>query len=110
VSISSRTPEGEWAHCPVCRTKIIVEPSILFGDVVCLKCGRIVWFIQFSNEVKIFEPETKLPVNRRFLNALARRLCVTPDAIEDNPQLLRSLNLDSLDHVELTMEMEEEFD
>jgi hypothetical protein len=43
MSISSRTPEGSPGRCPVCNQLFRLEPSLLTGDVVCPRCGALVW-------------------------------------------------------------------
>jgi hypothetical protein len=42
--ISSRTPEGEDNHCPVCDNVLRLEPSRPPGDAPCPCCGVLVWF------------------------------------------------------------------
>ncbi len=42
--ISSRTPEGEPAVCPICDTAFTAEPSDPGGDAPCPSCGHLLWF------------------------------------------------------------------
>src|SRR5215212_7529409 len=42
--ISSRTPEGDPHHCPVCQTAFRLEPSPGTRDAPCPACGVLVWF------------------------------------------------------------------
>src|SRR5262249_16413716 len=42
--ISSRTPEGQPNHCPVCKTELRIEPSDPAGDAPCPRCGHLLWF------------------------------------------------------------------
>jgi len=42
--ISSRTPEGEPNHCPICHHDVIVDPSLPFGDGPCPHCGCLLTF------------------------------------------------------------------
>ncbi len=41
--ISSRTPEGEPARCPICGVLDAIEPSLLGGDAPCPSCGHLLW-------------------------------------------------------------------
>ncbi len=44
MTISSRTPEGEPAVCPICDAAFTAEPSQPGGDAPCPCCGHLVWF------------------------------------------------------------------
>ncbi len=44
VEASSRTPEGQPSHCPVCGKDLRVDPSRPPGDAPCPHCGSLVWF------------------------------------------------------------------
>jgi hypothetical protein len=41
---SSRTPEGQPNHCPVCGRRVKVEPSRPADDAPCPHCGHLLWF------------------------------------------------------------------
>ena len=84
MTISSRTPEGEPHRCAICGELAITETSQPLGDSVCPRCGALL--------IKLGE-ELGLPADR-----------VSPDLS------LKELGADSLDVVELVMELEEEFD
>lgn len=85
MNISSRTPEGLPHRCPLCGEVANLEPAWPGGDAVCPRCGQLVWWIR--------------------------------DRIGDDERLaalLKALTsesgLDSIDMVELIMELEEEMD
>ncbi|MFN0198778.1 MAG: phosphopantetheine-binding protein [Planctomycetaceae bacterium] len=80
MTISSRTPEGLPHRCPVCGEMVTIEPSIDTGDAPCPKCGQLLWWFQ-----------------KRYSD-----VTLSTDLIDE-------LQLDSLDVVELTMELEGEF-
>ena len=80
MTISSRTPEGEPHCCRICGEVAALEVSEPSGDCVCPACGSLLWRIR----------------DRIGGEALARFV--------DEPEL------DSLDMVELVMELEDEFD
>jgi acyl carrier protein len=91
--ISSRTPEGMPNECPVCQKTLCIEPSSPVGDAPCPHCGSLLWFVNLTSRIRVFSRE-EIPLTKRKL-------------IEK----LASLRLsdDSLDRVELVMELEEEF-
>ena len=73
-----------------------IDPSEPAGDAPCPQCGHLLWFDQSD-------------LRRRVLESLARRFSRDPDAIDlDAP--LSDLGGDSLDVVELVMDLEEEFE
>jgi anti-sigma B factor antagonist len=55
--VSSRTPEGQPNHCPVCGSQLRIEPSDPAGDAPCPRCGHLVWFAwQDSGDVQVIRP------------------------------------------------------
>ncbi|MEM9660399.1 MAG: phosphopantetheine-binding protein [Planctomycetota bacterium] len=110
MSISSRTPEGEPNRCPVCLASIVIEPSSVFGDAVCPRCGSLLWFLNLPTEARVFERSDSDEVRNRVAAIVARQLGVDPRRVEENEALLNGLGADSLDVVELVMDLEEELD
>jgi acyl carrier protein len=88
VTISSRTPEGEPLRCPVCRKVDRLEPSFPGGDACCPNCGHLLQVLRDKIGAKLGLSPEELPLT----NSLA-------DVVGD-----------SLDVVELVMELEEELD
>jgi anti-anti-sigma factor len=55
--ISSRTPEGQSNHCPVCGSHIKIEPSDPPGDAPCPRCGHLLWFAwEDFGDVEVIRP------------------------------------------------------
>ena len=86
--ISSRTPDGSPHQCPICRKNVRVEPSNPAGDAPCPNCGHLL---------------------RWFRVHLADKLGVNPDQVTPGNSLIEDFLADSLDMVELVLELEEEF-
>ena len=105
--VSSRTPEGRPHRCPVCGAEVRIEPSVLFGDAPCPRCGSLLWFTNVP-EPRLYEHGKAEGLRRRLCERVAEMLGVSADAIERDAYFIRSLDLDSLDVVELVMELEEE--
>ena len=88
MSVSSRTPEGDPHRCAICGELAVTERSEPLGDSVCPRCG--VLFLPFQTTFS-----QQLGIDRRR---------ITPETT------LKELGADSLDTVELVMELEEELD
>lgn len=43
--ISSRTPEGRSARCPLCGASVCIEPSYPAADAPCPSCGHLLFFV-----------------------------------------------------------------
>ena len=82
--ISSRTPEGLPNRCPICGGEFDLEPSLPTGDAPCPQCGHLLWWFQQKFD----------------------RL----DRVDANTRFVEELKADSLDVVELVMELEDEFE
>ncbi|WP_315861187.1 phosphopantetheine-binding protein [Anatilimnocola floriformis] len=80
--ISSRTPEGSPLHCPICGERTAIEPS-LQGDACCPSCGNLLGW--FGNKLGL-------------------------PAISPDLEWAADLGFDSIETVELAMQLEEEFE
>lgn len=89
MTISSRTPEGQPLRCDVCGAMAVVETSLDLGDATCPACGNLLWRLRL-----------------RF----ASEFGVSSDDVRLATQLQRDLGAESLDVVELVMELEDEFE
>ncbi len=87
-SNSSRSPEGSSKQCPVCDLMFSAENSI-GGDDSCPSCTELLWWFQNDSQViqPFLESDSPLAGDSRF----------------------DSLAMDSLDVMELIMEIEDEF-
>ena len=84
MTISSRTPEGIPGHCPICNARVVVEPSQPLGDAPCPHCGHLLWLT-------------------------GSRVGADPESILRTLMDYRNTLEDSLDIVELVMQVDEEF-
>ena len=88
--VASRTPEGLPNRCPICGNSFQIEPSHLTDDAPCPSCGQLLWWFQHSyGDV---------------------RESITVESVLVESAFADDLKADSLDIVELVMELEEEFD
>jgi len=95
VTVSSRTPEGMPTDCPLCGAKTNIEFSDPAGDALCPNCGHLLWA----------SAQLLQSVIQMYANALG----TAPDAIHANTRF-NDLGADSLDTIEMVMELEEECD
>ena len=116
-NVSSLTPEGEPNHCPVCGSDVCVEPSRPPGDAPCPRCGTLLWFNRTANETWFYEAAKLGPIFDALRDVLATYLGMPAAEIRLTTPLRRAsdpfaaeVGIDSLDLVELTMEIEEDFD
>ncbi len=89
---------------------MVVEPSIFLGDATCPRCGQLLWFIQSPITTRFFAFHDSSPTRERIIAFVANQLGVDRAKVLNNATLLNDLGADSLDKVELVMELEEEFD
>ncbi|MFN7292202.1 MAG: acyl carrier protein [Pirellula sp.] len=94
MTVSSRTPEGVPSRCILCGKDIQVEFSDPGNDATCPHCGHLI--------VKSAE------LLDQFQSFWERTRGVSIQAI-DLPQQLLAMGNDSLEAVELVMQLEEEF-
>ena len=108
--ISSRTPEGIPNRCPVCGSDVCIEPSLLCGDAPCPRCGTLLWFLNLADKSIVVERESSEAMRQRVTRLIAEQLGVEPESLGPDVQFVNDLGADSLDMVDLVMELEEEFD
>ncbi|PQO46087.1 phosphopantetheine-binding protein [Blastopirellula marina] len=110
MTISSRTPEGEPGHCPICQAHVVIEPSILIGDAPCPQCGHLLWFFQTPEQVRFFDTEQTQTKRYRLVKRVAEQLGISPTQLLAGEIPIKDLAVDSLDVLELVMEAEEELE
>ena len=106
-SVSTRTPEGESNRCPVCRNRVQLFPSQPFGDAPCPNCGHLLWFINSKSSGEILFPAAEEVIRKRFEELLDERFGDRRSEIFSRSRFIEDLGLDSLDVVELVMQLEE---
>lgn len=79
MNISSRTPEGEPFRCDICGDAFRMESSPGIGDATCPRCGQLVGWFRHKY------------------------------GIPDDEDFAKQMGMDSLDVVEMAMEVEDHF-
>jgi len=95
VTVSSRTPEGLPSECPLCGATANIEFSAPAQDAPCPNCGHLLWA----------SAQLVQSVTQRYADSFG----TAPGAINADTRF-SDLGADSLDTVEMIMELEEEFD
>lgn len=111
--IASRTPEGQPNRCPVCGNKVRIEPSApledsKFGDAPCPNCGALLWFVNDNTESRLYEARTIESLASRIAAAFGRLIGANANDVAGDTSFLGEVGADSLDTVELVMELEEQ--
>jgi acyl carrier protein len=88
MTIFSRASEGMPGKCPTCGNRICIHPSRPTGDVPCLRCGALLWFVVVEGAARCYPHWAVSLRKKQFIAAFT----ASPD---------------SLDVVELVMELEE---
>ena len=105
--ISSRTPEGEPAECPICGAIVQIEPSINLSDAPCPSCGSLLWFLRLGGQNLLFRPN-EAAQRKGLAKLLADLIGVSESQLQFDPELLSRIELDSVQLIELAMELEDE--
>ncbi len=81
-----------------------------FGDAPCPNCGHLLWFLNLPGETLIYEHQEAQTIRDRFIELVSQWLGVSREQVLADPSLAKDLIKDSLDLVELVMELEEGLD
>jgi len=95
-------------RCPLCEGEVRIESSTLFGDMQCPHCGKKLWYLAAANEARFFDYETSDEMREKTYSFVAERLEVDRERIQHNPKILDEVEIDSLEALELLMDLEEE--
>jgi acyl carrier protein len=94
MTVSSRTPEGIPSRCPLCDARAPIEFSEPAGDATCPNCGCLIWR---SADVLDFVRQS-----------IARSNSIPLEDLQP-ATLFESYHGDSIDFIELVMELEDRY-
>jgi acyl carrier protein len=108
-----RTPENSLGRCLVCAAEVVVESSYPAGDAPCPGCGALLWFVRTSQGLRLYDEET-VPLEKRLriaaaLDRIYADFGAVRAGVPAGETIFRELGMDSLDVVEMVMELEQEF-
>ena len=102
---TAKNHEGEPGTCPICSAEVRIDDSLWFGETACPGCGEHLWLIRFNYGLVAFKPSESVK-QRGIPNVLSEYLGIDESKIKPDSEL--DLGIDSLDFVELVMELEGE--
>jgi acyl carrier protein len=106
----SRGPKSAAGHCPACGAAVPLKPPKQYGETPCPQCGKGLWFAKQRDGVWFHEAERAARIRERVRAIVAGNLGIEPAAVTDFVSFMQDFGADTLDIVELVMELEEEFD
>ncbi len=111
-TIASRTPEGDPLRCPLCG-EVSIDVSLPAGDVPCPTCGQLLWYFRHGENVYLLDRQRLPGTVERLLPYLKAHFgwpSESGDLGKRGKDSKGGFGLDSLDWVEIAMDLEEEFD
>ncbi len=92
--------------CPLCNCDVHVEGNSLFGEQACAGCGKKLWFLTAAHEARFFDYETSGELRDKACGFIAERFEIDREKL--TPNVLDEMDVDSLEALEMLMELEEE--
>jgi acyl carrier protein len=109
MAIPSRTPEKSPGRCPACGAALPLELPKRYGEAPCPQCGKRLWFSKQRDGVWFHDADRAGAIRERVRALVAWNLGIEPAAVKDSTSFMKDIGADTLDIVELVMELEEEF-
>src|SRR6185437_2224364 len=91
---------GKLNRCPICKSMLSADDSALWGSTSCPRCQAPLWFVHFE------EAGTRFMVKRDQLFKAALAQLIDPGSADLLECFFDEINTDSLDRMELLMEIE----
>jgi acyl carrier protein len=82
AQIASRTPEGASNCCPVCHSRVCIEPSRPAGNAPCPNCGVLLWFLPTSEGLSLYETEAEASIRERITDMIYDVLAVNKEQVD----------------------------
>jgi hypothetical protein len=87
-----------------------IEPSLPFGDAPCPNCGTLLLFVQLGRYALFVTGEESEAMRERIRTFWQDDDMIREETIRQIQSVLAKQGADSLDIVELVMELEEDFE
>ena len=108
VTISVTGGRSCW-NCGELHTVLVPSRrKIAINSATCPNCGSLLWFLNLPSQPRVFERSRSRGIRDRVIAIVAEQLGVDPEKITQRTSLVNDLGADSLDTVELIMQLEEE--
>jgi acyl carrier protein len=86
-----------------------VEPPQRYGEMPCPRCGSLLWFRQDRAGLRLHDAPEAAAIRKRVQEIVGANLGVEPERLTDASSFVQDVGADTLDIVELVMELEEGF-
>jgi acyl carrier protein len=96
-------------RCPACAAAVSLEPPQRYGETTCPQCGKRLWFARQRDGVWFHDADRAAAIRERVRAIVGHNLRIEPAAVNDSTTFMEDVGADTLDIVELVMELEEEF-
>jgi acyl carrier protein len=106
---SSQRPARAQGQCIICATTVTVGATQRYGEVPCPRCGAMMWFCQDRAGLRLHDAEEAAAIRKRVQEIVGENLGVEPERLTDASSFVQDVGADTLDIVEMVMELEEAF-
>ncbi len=98
------------SHCSNCNADLRTGDLPLYGRVPCPNCGLYLFYLNTPAGFRSFENQESERLQERIIDLVSEQLGIDRDKLANDAAIINELGADSLDVVELVMELEDEFD
>ncbi len=105
MAVSSRMP----GHCSVCAAAVSLQDQRAYGEAPCPSCGTLLWFRQDRGSFWLHDAQRAAALRKRVQAIVGKNLGVKPERLTDSSSFVQDIGADTLDIVELVMQLEEAF-
>ncbi len=107
--MSRRASDKLPGRCPACEAAVPLEAAQRYGEAMCPRCGKRLWFARQHNGVWLHDADRAAAIRERVRSIVAHNLGIESSAVKDSTTFIEDVGADTLDIVEFVMELEEEF-
>jgi acyl carrier protein len=108
MPLPTPTPSGVPNCCPFCGV-LLADPPERSSHTACVSCGVRLWFTRSPSGTWFHDPVRVAPIRERVIRVVCENLGVNPEKITDATSFTEDIRADTLDLVEMVMELETEF-
>ena len=94
--------------CPLCDAEIFVQEPRFLGCISCASCEKELWYMDIPDDRRFFSMQHSDHVLQSACEFIGEELGVSPEEVTDNPDLLIDNGVDSLQLLQIVMDMEEQ--
>ncbi len=92
-------------HCPGCDALLRIEPTHPLRRTSCPACGTLLWFLQTSHGLKVYEEAAIGTLRDKFMALVLLHTQIRINPADPSRSFSQDIDVGSLDLVELVMEL-----